>query len=77
MKPIVSIPKPMFAAMFVASNMFAVKKKSNGNEPQLYRAITNLKRLNVFIRYEHFKMENLDLVRFIFPKADWMVKAHI
>ena len=60
------------------SNMFAVKKKKeNDSDPQLWRPIINLKRLNSFVFYEHFKMEGLDSVKFIVRKGDWMVKVDL
>jgi hypothetical protein len=37
----------------------------------------NLKPLNQFIQYEHFKMENLDSARFLLRKRDWMVKLDL
>ncbi|KZR99751.1 Uncharacterized protein APZ42_004269, partial [Daphnia magna] len=30
-----------------------------------------------FIRYEHFKMENLESARFLLRKGDWMVKLDL
>jgi hypothetical protein len=60
------------------SNMFTIKKKrENENDPQLWRPIVNLKHLNSFIQYEHFKMEGLDSVKFIMRKDDWMVKVDL
>ena len=53
---------------FVCS-LFVILKKSGGIWP-----IVNLKPLNRFIRYEHFKMENLDSARFILRKRDWLAK---
>ena len=60
------------------SNMFAVKKKKEKEEdPQLWRPIINLKSLNSFVVYEHFKMEGLDSVKFIIRENDWMVKVDL
>ncbi|KZS18186.1 Uncharacterized protein APZ42_015705 [Daphnia magna] len=39
--------------------------------------IINLKRLNAFIRYQHFKMEGLDCVRYLLQRGDWMVKLDL
>jgi hypothetical protein len=50
--------------VFVCS-LFVIPKKSGG-----FRPIVNLKSLNRFIRYEHFKMENLDSARFLLRKGD-------
>lgn len=57
--------------------MFAIKKKTKEGEPQQYRPIIILKRLNYFIRNEHFEIENLDLARFILRKGDWMAKVDL
>ncbi|KZS06356.1 Uncharacterized protein APZ42_030218 [Daphnia magna] len=51
-------------------SIFAVPKKSKGK----FRPIINLKPLNRHIQYEHFKMENLETVRFLLRQGDWMVK---
>ncbi|XP_045034660.1 uncharacterized protein LOC116925902 [Daphnia magna] len=56
---------------FVCS-LFLIPKKSGG-----FRPIVNLKPLNQFIRYEHFKMENLESARFLLRKGDWMVKLDL
>ncbi|KZS08843.1 Uncharacterized protein APZ42_027054 [Daphnia magna] len=42
-----------------------------------FRPIVNLKPLNKFIKYEHFKMENLQAVRFLSREEDWMVKVDL
>jgi hypothetical protein len=49
-----------------------IPKKMGG-----FRSILNLKPLNKFIRYEHFKMENLQSVRFLLREGDWMVKLDL
>lgn len=56
---------------FVCS-LFVIPKKSGG-----FRPIVNLKPLNSFIRYEHFKMEGLASVRFLVRKGDWMAKLDL
>nr|ACB38666.1 reverse transcriptase [Daphnia pulex] len=56
---------------FICS-LFVIPKKSGG-----FRPIVNLKPLNQFIQYEHFKMENLDSARFLLRKGDWMVKLDL
>ena len=53
-----------FSSGFVCS-LFVIPKKTGG-----FRPIVNLKPLNKFIKYEHFKMENLDSARFIFGEGD-------
>jgi hypothetical protein len=57
---------------FVCS-FFCIKKKQAGQ----FRPIVNLKPLNKFIRYQHFKMENLESVRFLFRKGDWLAKVDL
>jgi hypothetical protein len=42
-----------------------------------FRPIVNLKPLNSFVRYEHFKMENLETVRFLVRKGDLFVKLDL
>ena len=58
---------------FVAS-FFCIKKPKTVDE---FRPIGNLKPLNKFIRYEHFKMEGLDSVRFLLQKGDYMIKLDL
>ena len=54
------------------SNLFAIPKKSGG-----FRVILNLKRLNQFLAYRHFKMEGLDCVKYLIERGDWMVKLDL
>ena len=54
------------------SSMFAIHKKTGG-----WRPIINLKNLNSFIRYKHFKMEGIDCVKYLLQKGDWMVKIDL
>ena len=56
---------------FVCS-LFVIPKKMRG-----FRPIVNLKPINKFIKYEHFKMENLQAVRFLLREGDWMVKVDL
>lgn len=56
---------------FVCS-FFCVPKKGGG-----FRPIVNLKPLNQFIAYEHFKMENLETVRYLVRKGDWFLKLDL
>lgn len=56
---------------FVCS-LFVIPKRMGG-----FRPIVNLKPLNKFIEYEHFKMENLQTVRFLLREGDWMVKLDL
>ena len=54
------------------SSLFLVPKKTGG-----YRPIINLKKLNSYIRFEHFKMEGMDSVRHLIRQGDWMVKLDL
>lgn len=51
------------------SSLFVIPKKSGG-----YRPIINLKPLNEFIVYRHFKMENLVALSHLIKQGDWMAK---
>lgn len=53
---------------FIGS-FFVIAKNYGG-----YRGIVNLKPLNLFIRYEHFKMEGLETVKSLIRKGDWIGK---
>lgn len=52
--------------------LFVIPKKAGG-----FRPIVNLKPLNKFIKYEHFKMENLYSARYILREGYWMVKLDL
>ncbi len=56
---------------FVCS-FFCIPKKTGG-----FRPIVNLKPVNHFIRYEHFKMESLETVRFLVREGDWFAKLDL
>ena len=51
------------------SSIFLVPKKDGGNRP-----VINLKHLNQFVEYQHFKMEGLDVVKNLLKKGDFMIK---
>ena len=51
---------------------FVHQKKTGGHRP-----IVNFKPLDKFIVYEHFKMENLETVRFLVRKGDWFIKLDL
>jgi hypothetical protein len=70
-KGAISLVSPNSGDGFI-SNLFVIPKKSGG-----WRPIINLKRLNSFIRYKHFKMEGLDCVRYLLQRGDWMVKLDL
>jgi hypothetical protein len=54
--------------LFLRKRLRALKK---------FRPILNLKRLNSFVRYEHFKMEGLDSVKYLLKPNDWLVKIDL
>ena len=54
------------------SSLFLVPKKSGG-----YRPIVNLKKLNTFVRYEHFKMETMEDVRQLLRPGDFLAKLDL
>ena len=46
-----------------------IPKKSGGSRP-----IVNLKALNSFVKHEKFKLENLEALKPLIRKGDWLVK---
>ena len=54
------------------STLFLVTKKDTG-----YRPVINLKKLNRYIPYKHFKMEGLFLLKEIIQKNDYMCKIDL
>jgi hypothetical protein len=54
------------------SSMFIIKKASGG-----FRPIINLKKLNDFLVYRHFKMEGLPTLKHLIREGDWMVKIDL
>ena len=54
------------------SNLFLIEKKDRGNRP-----VKNLKNVNKFIPYEHFKMEGLHCMKFILEQDDLLGKTDI
>eukprot|EP00029_Vermamoeba_vermiformis_P001978 TRINITY_DN1224_c0_g2_i2.p2 TRINITY_DN1224_c0_g2~~TRINITY_DN1224_c0_g2_i2.p2 ORF type:complete len:659 (+),score=31.17 TRINITY_DN1224_c0_g2_i2:837-2813(+) len=55
------------------SVMFTVAKKGTDRR----RPVLNLKPLNRFVRYEHFKMEGLHTIRDLIRRGDYMAKVDI
>ena len=51
------------------SNLFLVKKRNGGQRP-----VINLKHLNAFIPYNHFKMEGLQNLRYSLQEGDYICK---
>ena len=56
---------------FIGS-IFIVPKKDGGNRP-----VTNLKPLNQFLVYEHFKMEGIHMLRDLLKQDDYLVKIDL
>ena len=54
------------------SNLFLVKKKDGGQRP-----VINLKQLNAYISYCHFKMEGLQNLKYMLQKGDYMCKLDL
>ena len=54
------------------SQMFVVPKKDGGNRP-----VINLRNLNHFIAYHHFKMEGLYMVKDLLKRQDWVCKIDL
>ncbi|KZS09973.1 Uncharacterized protein APZ42_025673 [Daphnia magna] len=54
------------------SSMFIIPKASGG-----FRPIINLKRLNQILIFHHFKMENINTLRHLIVKGDWMAKLDL
>ena len=54
------------------SNIFLVGKKDGGNRPCI-----NLRHLNSFIPYHHFKMEGLHLIKEMLKENDFMCKIDL
>ena len=53
------------------SNPFLAGKKDGGN-----RSVINLKKLNTFIPYKHFKMEALHCLKFHLEQNDFLCKIN-
>ena len=54
------------------SSLFLISKKGGGNRP-----VINLKDLNWFIPYKHFKMEGLHCLKYVLEKGDYMCKVDL
>ena len=51
------------------SNLFLVEKKGGGQRP-----VINLRQLNHYIEYKHFKMEGIHVLKDLIQKGDYLVK---
>ena len=55
------------------SNFFIGPKKTKGK----FRPIFNLKNLNLFLSYEHFKMEGIENTKYLIRNNDYLVKLDL
>ena len=54
------------------SQLFVVPKKDGGHRP-----IINLKKLNQFVKPQHFKMESINMLKDILKRGDYMTKVDL
>ena len=54
------------------SNLFLVPKRDGK-----FRPVINLKDLNIFLQYDHFKMEGIHLLRDLLQPHDWLGKIDL
>ena len=54
------------------SNLFLVNKKDGGHRP-----VTNLKFPSSFISYQHFKMEEMHLIKDLLQEHDFLIKIDL
>ena len=52
--------------------LFLVEKKEGGQRP-----VINLKSLDLFVPYKHFKTESLNSLQFLLKKGDYMAKLDV
>ena len=67
-----SISKVSLSKGEFLSSLFLISKKGGGNRP-----VINLKDLNWFIPYKHFKMEGLHCLKYVLEKGDYMCKVDL
>ena len=67
-----AIEEAQLSPQSFVSQIFLVEKKDGG-----FRSVVNLKRLNHYVRAEHFKMEGLHLLPSLIQQEDWMVKLDL
>ena len=67
-----AIQKVQTAQEKFISNIFVVGKNDGGNY-----AVINLKKLNPFIRCEHFKIEGLNCLKFLLEQNDFLCKIDL
>ena len=57
---------------FLSNFFFLVRKKDGG-----YRPVINLKTLNQFVSYMHFKMESLQTLKYMMKERDYICKTDL
>ena len=67
-----SISKVCYSKGKFFSSLFLISKKCGGNQP-----VINLKDLNRFIPYKHFRMEGLHCLKCVLHKGDYMCKTDL
>ena len=68
----VSQHKDQHAQNQFLSILFLVRKKDEGSHP-----VMNLKTLNQFVPFMHFKMENLHTLKYMMKERDYMCKIYL
>src|SRR6266511_729237 len=54
------------------SNLFLIPKKNGGLRP-----VIDLRNLNQYVKYSHFKMESIDLVKSLVRRGDFMISIDL
>ena len=61
-----------YSDLCFVSGLFVIPKRSGG-----YRPIVNMKSLNKFIEYQHFKMEGIHVLKDIIRPLDFFTKIDL
>ena len=69
-KGVIKRPQPVQGKFL--SNVFLVGNKDGGDRP-----VTDLKMLNQFVPFLHFKMEGLSQLKHLIQEKDWMCKLDL
>ena len=71
-KGAVQLVPPSQAGQGFLSTLFLVPKKGGGQRP-----VVNLRPLNHFLPYEHFKLEGIHMLRDLLRKGDYLIKIDL
>ena len=71
-KGAVQLVPPSQAGQKFLSTLFLVPKKGGGQRP-----VVNLRLLNHFLPYEHFKLEGIHMLRDLLRKGDYLIKIDL